>query len=159
MIKLKLLLNEIMKFPFSKIKVYRGIKLNDVSDLDMNNLGVHFTAEPSVANSMDNWMTSLNKTGNELFIISAWIDVDDINFPATLNSNSDYPREYEIVMDKNVKLKIDVEDNYGEVVLSNASANTGTRQDGWVSEIGDNYTHSDYIEFLNSLHDWATVKK
>lgn len=125
----------------NQVAVYRTIYVNDMSDIDFNEIGNHWT-KSTVYKHLGKYNPN-KKTAK----IRAIFNKSDINSDATKVSNEGYPTESEIVIHKNsnpVQLIVQFsndENNFmyladrHEVV----NANTGTRQDEWVGKLDGNY--------------------
>ncbi|MCA6391595.1 MAG: hypothetical protein IM602_17370 [Cytophagales bacterium] len=97
-----------------------------MENLDLNNCGVHFTANKDY-NHVGGGSNGLTKTSGKIRVC---INVlggysKKINSEATAISNANYPSENEVVLDFNQKLTAWIN---GQKVM----INTGTRADIWV---------------------------
>ena len=128
------------------MKVKRTLMLNSMTDLDLNNLGVHFSG----------WMGYIHTNGGQngstvyrKYFVEIYAEVNDsmINQEATAMSNESYAKENEVVLLKNQPLNVEIVVNEGverEGRIAflrsgmkpaySAKANTGTRSDDWVTE-------------------------
>lgn len=154
--KLKRILTELAKPSFTKIKVYRGFFSDSIEDIDLNEIGCHWSVDEQVANDIENSVLS-TKQGNELFVVTTWINLVDINFMATMESSKAHPREFEIVIEPNTDILINIQDNYGETVVNSIRANTGNRYDSWVDD-ARGFTIEDFYNKINEYAEWADVK-
>lgn len=154
----KILVENGLSLKYSKILIWRGINADTIDDIEFDNLGVHWSVDRNVAETMDTYMsTDPNKKSGDLFVISSFIDVNDINTDATVESNSEHPNEYEIVVNKNVQLDIDVYNMSGDLLLSDHRGNSGDRSDRWV-EADYNHTPDEFDRLMMSFYEWADTK-
>ena len=148
-----------MNHTMRKIKVYRGIMADSIESIDLGNLGVHWSADQYFADGAgkgENTKLSDAKLGSQNFILSTWVELESVNFDATVESNNEYPHEYEIVLSQNLYIEVEINDDFGYVVFT-GKANTGTRSDDWANKSYGN-AYSDFENLVNSLSEWADVK-
>ena len=129
------------------MKVKRTIYLESLDQLDLDNLGCHFSSAMGYIHRNG---SQSGTTRKGLFLVEIYVDVDKgmINQEATEQSNLEYPKEMEVVLNTNQSLDVTVSvhkgtQSNGEIVFYrsglrpaySAIANTGTRVDDWVKEI------------------------
>lgn len=124
-----------------KVAVKRVVYLNEVSELDLNNLGNHFTKNNSYTHKGGgaNGVTLFKKIKCS---IRAMIEESLINKEATLLSNNEYPHECEVVTFQNSEIlvyEISYEFHADRLPMKfdnePKKANTGSRIDKWVETL------------------------
>lgn len=113
------------------MKIFRKIWVDKKEDLDLSNIGCHWTRDHTYTH---NGGGSNGYTINSGIPVAIICDVkkSQINESATAESNLYHPAEKEVVLKPNQRLNVRVRFGtaYGELV--EATANTGTRFDKWV---------------------------
>lgn len=114
--------------------------MNDLADLDLNNIGVHFTLNLSYKHSGGGSNGLTNNQAN--YRIDIYVREYTTNEEATAVSNANYSTEQEVVVDMNcdviceVKVFPRVDGGWGRIIQDySTSANTGTRADLWVKNL------------------------
>ena len=134
-----------------RVKAYRTIFAESLESIDFSNLGRHWTVCEVAAENVDirfNGITDLDNL--EKFIVSAWVNVENIDFHATTVSKENHPEEEECVIDENVELIIEVD---GEEL----KGNTGTRGHEWLDNVSyDHETKKE--EILSDWKEWIEYK-
>lgn len=113
-----------------KMKVFRKIWIDKKSDLDVDNLGCHFTKDPHYTHlgGRSNGCTERKKI---LATITGNVKKYQVNQSATTESNLYHPKEKEVVLKPNQIIRVEVKfGKSGKASLK--KANTGTRFDKWV---------------------------
>jgi hypothetical protein len=97
-------------------KVFRLVFLNDIDDLDSENLGNHWTGDPSNLSRFSDMLGENElRTGDNPFIIEATINPKEIDIKSSINQFLELPYECEINLLKNPdKFKIY---NYSDLSL------------------------------------------
>ena len=115
--------------------IKRVIFVDNISDIDFSNVGMHWTK------SMDYVHTGGGQNGFSKgrfrveFIAESFSGA--INNEATAESNNNFPKEQEVILDANQSFDcmvsiMDEVENY-EVEFEEYTINTGTRCDQWVN--------------------------
>ena len=119
--------------------VIRKIYANKIEDIDIQNIGCHWTSDESVL-TRSGAFGYTSAEGSIEYRVYATVEESYIDQLATDFSNDRYPSEKEVVLLKNVKLSVTIwnreigEDEYiGE-------ANTGTRNEKWVDNFHNGVT-------------------
>ena len=114
----------------------RRIFVNDLSEIDYANFGVHFSENYSYRHFGGG---SNGTTKNARYDVIATVEIASINEFATAISREEYPNEKEVVLNFNQNINaviriIDTETGYyvGSHNGENMIINTGTRCDKWV---------------------------
>lgn len=84
--------------PIKNITIYRFIVLNDIKDLNMNNLGYSWFSNPDRINNPYFKQQLLHLKTNNLFLLKAEIDEDNIDIPRSLFQRDMVWIENEIVL-------------------------------------------------------------
>ena len=115
-------------------EIKRVIFVNDPSEVDFENFGVHFTED---RNYNHNGGGSNGLTPDADYKVTVWCKRYSINEAATEVSRNEYPHEKEVVLDFNQNLNVEVSIMKGSQPISfeKRKINTGTRCDKWVNEI------------------------
>jgi hypothetical protein len=123
---------------------YRSVQIDSLEELDTNNFGLHFTANP---NYQHNGGGSNGATPNKKY--TAKIEVSgkfEVCEDATAESNFNHPKEKEVVLMPsqilsgklviidNATCKFSYEGKYWGHQGQDITINTGTRCDQWVLE-------------------------
>lgn len=114
------------------MKIWRGIFLNHINDLNIDNFGIHWTKDCNYPTSIEFFYNNISgnkRIGNKLFVFEAIINHNIIDNVKTRISNNEFPQECECVLKPNTILE-DVKLINQEFKYS-ASINTGTRSDKW----------------------------
>lgn len=110
-------LNDLFKSDFpigflnipKKVTLYRVLFLEKLKDINKKDFGLHYIADKKIIEEND-FLGSIggDNYSNEYkpYIFEVEVDRDDINYYWTIHNNLLYPREYEITLNKNVKVKI-----------------------------------------------------
>ena len=108
--------------------IKRVIYLNSIEELDLNNIGVHFTSDKYYRHSGggSNGLTEVKKI--EVVICIDRVSKNKINEKATAISNANYPSEKEVVLEMNTEFS-------AWVLGKKVKINTGTRADLWVKNL------------------------
>lgn len=118
----------------------RRIFVNDPSEIDFDNFGVHFSANNSYRHIGGG---SNGTTDKKRYEVRAIVEKAEINDTATAVSNEEYPNEQEVVLQGNQKIQakvfvIDTQEGFyvGEGGHNGyiATLNTGTRCDKWAEK-------------------------
>lgn len=116
------------------MKIWRGIFLNNLDELDITNFGVHWTKDynyPSSAEFRFNVISDNERKGRILYVFEAEIDLAFIDKKSTRISNKNYPSESECVLKTNILIdKIELIDNIELKKYTNV--NTGSRVSDWM---------------------------
>lgn len=118
----------------------RKIWIDKVEDLDLQNLGCHWTRNFQYSHNGGGSNGLTEKRAIEVRVI-AEVAQSQINLTATEFSNESHPSEKEVVLNANTKINAEYEfivngkilGGYGSVHKS--IANTGTRVDTWVKNL------------------------
>jgi hypothetical protein len=115
-------------------EIKRVIYVSDISEIDFDNFGVHFT-EDIEYNHTGGGSEGLSEV--KKFKITVFVKKYEVNEEATLISREGYPHEKETVLcfDQELKCEISVMDNNEFVSFSKRKINTGQRADLWVKNI------------------------
>ena len=115
----------------------RKIYVNDLSEIDTENFGVHFTENKNYRHTGggSNGTTKAARYEVTLFVQSA-----KVNQAATEVSRENHPHEMEVVLKFNQVVNaemtiVDKETGYFEMLNKQVQINTGTRCDQWVKNI------------------------
>ena len=110
--------------------ISRTIYLNNIEELDLDNFGVHFTADRYYKH-VGGGSNGLTKTDGKIRITVSVLGgySKKINEEATKISNENYPSEKEVVLGFNQKLT-------GWMNGKKVVVNTGNRSDEWVKKLG-----------------------
>lgn len=121
------------------MKIWRGIFLNNIGDLDIERFGVHWTIDRNYPWSIEFFYNNISKNtriGNKLFIFEAEIEEVMINTECTQISNRKYSSESEITLKQNVIIRnvklINQEIRFETII------NTGNRAESWTEQIKAN---------------------
>ncbi len=125
-----------------KIWVMRKIWVDEVEDLDLQNLGCHWTTNFNYTH-MGGGSNGLTEKKALLCRVTAQVSQKEINAVATAMSNENHPHEKEVVLNTGSKIKIEYDFVIYETgkILGGfgtkyaAEANTGTRVDTWVKNL------------------------
>ena len=151
-------INKESKINFKEINLFRGILANNISDIDFKNIGCHWTGDRVIADNMKEYMSTdiSKKNGSNLFLLSAKLKIEDVNYDSTVESFKEHPQEYELVINFNTNIIVDIQNEYGDIVKSGIKANTGNRADKWVLK---NYNNSkeDFVDLMNNYSEWMDV--
>lgn len=126
--------------------IKRTIYLNNINDLDLDNLGVHFTADLGYKHR-GGGSTGVTNT-ETAFRVDVFVSQYVVNEEATAMSNEGYPTEHEVVLEMNQEIDVEVvvvpRVNIGwgsrfhpEYKKYNTKANTGNRADEWVKNLSN----------------------
>lgn len=109
--------------------ITRIIYLDSIEELDLDNLGVHFTADRYYKHT-GGGSNGLTKTDSKITVHVRVLGgyKNKINKEATAISRENYPNEKEVVLNFNEKLTAWI--NGKKVIV-----NTGTRSDLWVKNL------------------------
>ena len=114
------------------MELVRIITAESLENIDLNNLGNHFTVEGNeaeIASKLE--FLSEDAQKGELFYV--YVECDNVNNEATEISNSNHPSEKEVVTNENSHIKItEILDDCFNVVAENIEGNTGSRVHEWV---------------------------
>lgn len=120
----------------------RTIYLNDISEFDRDNVGVHFTKDLAYVHSNGGSNGVTNKNTN--FRVDIYVKDYEINEEATALSNENYPKEQEVVLEFNQEINVEVrifprvnDCFWGRCSISTMGVNTGTRADLWVKNLNN----------------------
>jgi hypothetical protein len=116
-------LKELLKTDFPKgfrnipktILLYRIVALENIENLDVENLGIHFVSEKDILDQ--NFLDTIgledltNMTGNDynlmkIYILTIETNIESIDFFQTLNNRLTFPIEKEITTYNNMNAKI-----------------------------------------------------
>lgn len=124
--------------------IKRTIYLSNLSDLDLNNVGCHFTKNLAYKHSGggSNGVTNTKTAYRVEVLVSEYTSNDE----ATAISNENYPNEQEVVLEMNQVITAEiiitpaVDGGWGtrfhpEYKRYTTQANTGTRADVWVKNL------------------------
>lgn len=121
------------------MKIWRGLFLNNIEELDIESFGIHWTKDWNYPNSIEFFNHNISENtrrGNKLFIFEAEIEDCMIDFERTIISNRDYASESEITLNQHVIIQnvelINQEYTYKTII------NTGNRGDNWTRQIKTN---------------------
>lgn len=120
--------------------IKRIIFLDKIEDLDLNNIGVHFTADLNY-NHNGGGSNGLTKTDAQYKVV-VYVKKYVVNEEATKISNDNYPCEKEIVLQMNQVISAELlvfQKNdtmqFGRATnMGKVKCNVGTRADIWVLE-------------------------
>lgn len=113
----------------------RKIFVNDISEIDTDNFGVHFSENDYYRH---NGGGSNGTTKKGLYEVQMFVDgCVQINMDATSISREEYPHEQEVVLAFDQKIEgrlnvINLESGQYEVFNKKCEFNTGNRADKWV---------------------------
>lgn len=125
--------------------IKRTIYINNLNDLDIDNIGCHFTADLGYkhkgggSNGVTNTETA--------FRVDVFVSEYVVNVQATAISNANYPTEQEVVLEMDQEIDVEIiavprhSDGtwatrfHPEYKQYSAKANTGTRADVWVKTL------------------------
>lgn len=112
-------------------EIKRVIFVSDPSEVDFNNLGVHFTED---LNYIHNGGGSNGLTPDAEYKVTVFCKKYQVNEGATEISRENHPKEKEVVLEFNQRLKAEVSvmKNGKFVSFEKATVNTGSRADKWV---------------------------
>ena len=116
--------------------IKRSIYIDRIKDLDLRNTGVHFTANLAYKHAGGGANGGTNT--NAMYRVDIFVKEYEVNEEATLISNTNYPREQEVVLEMNQELTAEVaiwqKSDLSRKLLSRGTEtiNTGTRADAWV---------------------------
>lgn len=113
------------------MKVFRKIWVGKKEDLDLNNLGCHFTKDHTYTHNGGGSNGCTINTGTLVTIICD-VKKSQINESATAESNLYHPEEKEVVLKPNQKINVRYRFTGSYNDIHEAIANTGTRFDKWV---------------------------
>ena len=115
-------------------EIKRTIFVSDLSEVDFNNFGLHFTEDLNYvhAGGGSNGVTPEGSVKVTVFCKKYAVNAD-----ATRISRDNYPKEKEVVLEanQNIKCEISVMKNGKFVSFEKGTINTGTRCDEWVKNI------------------------
>jgi hypothetical protein len=115
-------------------EIKRVIYVSDISEIDFDNFGVHFTEniEYNHTGGGSNGLTEIKR-----FKVTAFVKKYEVNEAATLISREGHPHEKETVLcfDQELNCEISILDNNEFVSFSKRKINTGQRSDIWVKKI------------------------
>jgi hypothetical protein len=115
--------------------IKRTIYLDRMEDLDLENIGCHFTADLDYKHE-GGGSNGLTPKGN--FKVDIFVRAYIVNEEATAISNANYANEKEVVLDMNQDIEVEVRAfpiSGGLAKRFSAKANTGTRADLWVKKL------------------------
>lgn len=121
------------------MKIWRGIFLNNITELDIKRFGIHWTADFNYPGSIEfsnNNISENPRIGNKLFIFEAEIEKGMIDLERAIISNREYTSESEITLKQNViiqNVKLINQESSTEIII-----NTGNRADSWTQKININ---------------------
>lgn len=116
------------------MNIKRVIFVENISDIDFQNVGLHWTANMDYThNGGGQHGFSSGKFRVEFFAEDVTVSIND---EATAESNANFPKEKEVVLDTNQEFScmvsvMDDEEGY-EVSFEEMTINCGTRCDAWV---------------------------
>jgi len=115
-------------------EIKRVIFVSDLSEVDFNNFGLHFTEDLNYTHK-NGGSNGLTPDGE--IKVTVYCKKYKTNTEATRISREGYPREKETVLQPNQELKceISVMKNGKPVSFEEGVVNTGTRCDKWVKNI------------------------
>lgn len=135
--------------------IYRALFLNEITDLDINSVGNHWSFDENVDSLIRNKSLSIEKTGKYVHVLRATVAKSAINWDATLKSNADYSHEFECVLFTENEIVVEYLNDDKEWIELGA-CNTGKRIDSWVDSC-ESSSEEETNEFINSLSDWAKI--
>lgn len=121
--------------------IQRVINIDDISQISLDNIGCHWTADMSYTHS-GGGMNGVSKKGN--FQVTFLTSRVGVNKEATKFSREGYPHEKEVVLNENTTLKvvyilvvpvIEGKLDYSKQVRYITTGNTGNRVDKWVKNL------------------------
>ena len=120
--------------------IVRTIQINDLSDLDLSNVGCHWTENVDYIHKGGGQHGTTNRLKYTAKLICTKYQKNE---KATEESRKNYPKEREVVLEKNQSLKgrlvIINNDNYSFAFYGfmgiEVEFNTGTRCDAWVEKL------------------------
>ena len=115
-------------------EIKRVIFVSDISEVDFNNFGVHFTEDLNYIHSGGG---SNGITPEGAVKVTVYCKKYAVNTEATLVSRENYPKEKEVVLAANQSLKceISVMKDGKFVSFEKGVISTGTRCDEWVKNV------------------------
>ena len=115
-------------------EIKRVIYVSDISEIDFDNFGVHFTENLKYSHTGggSGGLTEVKK-----FKITVYVSKYEVNEAATLISREGYPHEKETVLefDQELKCGFSILENNEFVSYTKRKINTGQRSDSWVKKI------------------------
>lgn len=116
------------------MQIFRRISVARIEDLDLNNLGCHWTRDYNYQHTGGGY-NGLTENKGVSVLISATVKKSQINEAATAESNLYHPKEKEIVLNENQVVKITYRASGDWNNIITATANTGNRVDQWVKNM------------------------
>jgi len=115
-------------------EIKRVIFVSDLSEIDFNNFGVHFTENLQYIHL---WGGSNGLSEVKKYKITVFVKKYEVNEDATRLSRESFPHEKEVVLDFDQELncQLSIIENNEFVSISKCKINTGQRSDLWVKKI------------------------
>ena len=118
-----------------KLKIWRGIFLSSIENLDLKNFGCHWSKNEHFCYGTEFFnenISDFERTGEKMFLFETEVNEGQIDIYSTEKSNFEFPNEEECVLKRNIQLKKIILINQKKK-LEFKNINTGNRVCKWIS--------------------------
>ena len=137
--------------------IYRALYLSEVADFNTQAAGCHWSFNESVDEVVEAGCLSLSaRTGNTLILFRTKVGGQQINWDATVYSNTEHGHEYECVLNFDERVEVEYRDEQGEW-LTAGSASVGQAGHAWVAST-DSASQAEISLLISDLKEWATIE-
>lgn len=84
----------------SYLELYRVVSANDINNIDLKNIGNHFTYDKNIYQDMVSVHDIGFKSGEKFYMITIRTSIENVDIRETIEANINYPFEKEIFINK-----------------------------------------------------------